>query len=63
MYPRGARGQPLLFNGPDRTGSAFYYWAIRNIPHGIKKIYNIENIPEWIEAVCFSVVLRAQNPL
>ncbi|KAI0091553.1 hypothetical protein BDY19DRAFT_931045 [Irpex rosettiformis] len=50
LYPRGSRGQPLLFDGPDRTASAFYYWAIRNIPHGIKKIYRIENIPEWIEA-------------
>ncbi|KAI0690982.1 hypothetical protein BC835DRAFT_1417461 [Cytidiella melzeri] len=50
LYPRGGRGTPLVFDGPERTGSAFYYWAIRNIPHGIKKIYKLEDIPAWVEA-------------
>ena len=40
------------FQGPERTASAFYYWAARNIPHGVKKIYKIEDIPGWIDAVC-----------
>jgi len=50
LFPRGGRSKPLLFEGPERTGSAFYYWAIRNIPHGVKKIYRIEDIPDWIAA-------------
>ena len=61
MYPRGARGQPLLFNGPDRTGSAFYYWATRNIPHNVKKIYHLEDIPGWIEEVRQPSRLRAPD--
>ncbi|KAI0794232.1 hypothetical protein C8Q74DRAFT_1247535 [Fomes fomentarius] len=49
LFPRGANSKPLDFDGPERSASAFYYWASRNIPHGVKKIYHLEDLPAWVE--------------
>ncbi|KAI0339552.1 hypothetical protein BDW22DRAFT_563975 [Trametopsis cervina] len=49
LFPRGGRTKPTLFENMERTGSSFYYWATRGIPHGVKKIYKLEDIPKWIE--------------
>ena len=51
LFPRGADSKPLDFDGPQRSASAFYYWASRNIPHNVKKIYHLEDLPAWIEEV------------
>ncbi len=44
------------FDGPDRTASAFFYFAQRNIPHWIKKIGQYEDIERTLNAekVCTS---------
>ncbi|RDX54098.1 hypothetical protein OH76DRAFT_1061622 [Lentinus brumalis] len=49
LYPRGGQSKPLDFDGPQRSASALYYWASRNIPHNVKKIYHIEDLPAWVE--------------
>lgn len=51
LFPRGGKSKPILFDGPNRSASAFYYWALRNIPHKVKKIYHLEDLPAWIEEV------------
>ncbi|RPD58949.1 hypothetical protein L226DRAFT_536484 [Lentinus tigrinus ALCF2SS1-7] len=49
LFPRGGQSKPLDFDGPQRSASAFYYWASRNIPHNVKKVYHLEDLPAWIE--------------
>ncbi|TBU45416.1 hypothetical protein BD309DRAFT_956311 [Dichomitus squalens] len=49
LFPRGGKSKPVLFDGPNRSASAFYYWALRNIPHKVKKVYHLEDLPAWIE--------------
>lgn len=49
LFPRGASAKPILFEHNERTASAFYYWVIRQIPHGVTKIYNLEDLPAWVE--------------
>ncbi|KAI0730975.1 hypothetical protein C8Q76DRAFT_793086 [Earliella scabrosa] len=49
LFPRGSKEKPKDFDGPNRSASAFYYFAIRGIPHGVKKIYHIEDLPAWVE--------------
>ncbi|KAI0630893.1 hypothetical protein C8Q77DRAFT_1219695 [Trametes polyzona] len=48
LYPRGKQMKPIDFDYPQRSASAFYYWASRNIPHGVKKIYHLEDLPAWV---------------
>ncbi|TFY70246.1 hypothetical protein EVG20_g2752 [Dentipellis fragilis] len=48
LFPRGLESKPILFDTPERTASAFYYWAIRRIPHKVKKLYQPEDVPPWI---------------
>ncbi|CDO68830.1 hypothetical protein BN946_scf184805.g39 [Trametes cinnabarina] len=50
LFPRGKDMKPLDFDYPTRTASAFYYWASRNIPHNVKKIYHLEDVPAWVES-------------
>ncbi|KAH8110774.1 hypothetical protein DFH11DRAFT_1466411, partial [Phellopilus nigrolimitatus] len=38
LFPRGKDMAPIEFNGPERTASAFFYWAKGGIPKLIKKI-------------------------
>ncbi|KAI0317228.1 hypothetical protein OF83DRAFT_1190790 [Amylostereum chailletii] len=51
LFPRGKDMKPVLFDGPQRTASAFYYWAIRRIPHKNKKLYHVEDVEPWVNAV------------
>ena len=51
LFPRGAKSKPIDFNAPERSASAFYYFASRNIPHNVKKVYHLEDLPAWIEEV------------
>lgn len=32
----------------EMSGSAFFYWAERNIPHENRKFYHVEDIQSWI---------------
>ena len=43
--------KPLDFDYPQRSASALYYWASRNIPHNVKKIYHLEDLPGWVDEV------------
>ncbi|KAI0675581.1 thioredoxin-like protein [Trametes maxima] len=49
LFPRGKDMKPLDFDYPTRTASAFYYWASRNIPHKVKKVYHLEDVPAWVD--------------
>ncbi|KAI1790266.1 hypothetical protein LXA43DRAFT_1017218 [Ganoderma leucocontextum] len=49
LFPRGGKSKPLDFDGPNRSASAFYYWASRNIPHNVKKVYHLEDLPAWVQ--------------
>ncbi|KAH8104078.1 hypothetical protein BXZ70DRAFT_1052435 [Cristinia sonorae] len=49
LYPRGGQVPPLSYDSAERSASGFYYWASRNIPHGVKKIYYVEDIAPWVE--------------
>lgn len=49
LFPRGGKSKALDFDGPNRSASAFYYWASRNIPHNVKKVYHLEDLPAWVE--------------
>ncbi|TCD67389.1 hypothetical protein EIP91_012424 [Steccherinum ochraceum] len=49
LYPRGGQVKPISYDSPERSASGFFYWASRNIPHGVKKLYNLDDIPGWVE--------------
>lgn len=51
LFPRGSQVEPMDFTHSERSASALYYWASRNIPHGVKKLYQFEEIAPWVEAV------------
>jgi len=48
LFPRGKEQAPVLFQHPDRTASAFFYFAKRRVPHKNKKLYHLEEIEPWI---------------
>ncbi|EKM50584.1 uncharacterized protein PHACADRAFT_263943 [Phanerochaete carnosa HHB-10118-sp] len=49
LFPRGRHVAPLEFTHGERSASALYYWATRNVPHGVKKLYNFDDITPWLE--------------
>lgn len=49
LFPRGGRVKPIEYTHGERGASAIYYWVTRNIPHGVKKLYNFEEIQPWLE--------------
>ncbi|PSR71910.1 hypothetical protein PHLCEN_2v12217 [Hermanssonia centrifuga] len=49
LFPRGKTVKPLIFDGAERSATAFFYWGSRNIPHGVKKLYQFGDIPGWIQ--------------
>ncbi|KAF7798709.1 hypothetical protein EIP86_009933 [Pleurotus ostreatoroseus] len=49
LFPRGGEAKPVLFEHPQRSASAFYYFAARNIPHGVTKIYHLPDLPAWVD--------------
>jgi hypothetical protein len=42
---------PVTFDGPNRSASAFWYWATRRIPHKSNKLYFPDKIEPFIEDV------------
>lgn len=48
LFPRGKEQAPVLFQHPDRTASAFFYFATRRVPHKNEKLYHLEQIEPWI---------------
>ncbi|KAI0058867.1 hypothetical protein BV25DRAFT_1809975 [Artomyces pyxidatus] len=48
LFPRGKTVAPVTFDAPDRTASAFYYWATRRVPNRNTKLYKFENIEPWV---------------
>ena len=32
----------------EMSGSAFFYWAERNVPHENRKFYHVDDIKSWI---------------
>jgi hypothetical protein len=52
LFPRGKEQAPILFEHPDRSASAFFYFAARRVPHKNKKLYTVEEIEPWASDVC-----------
>jgi len=52
LFPRGKEQAPILFEHPDRSANAFFYFATRRVPHKNKKLYTIEEIEPWGNDVC-----------
>jgi len=48
LFPRGKEQAPILFEHPDRTASAFFYFASRRVPHKNKKLHSVEEIEPWV---------------
>jgi len=48
LFPRGKEQAPILFEHPDRSASAFFYFATRRVPHKNKKLYTVEEIGPWV---------------
>lgn len=51
LFPRGNQVKPIEYTHGERSASAIYYWVTRNVPHKVKKLYNIEEIEPWVEEV------------
>jgi hypothetical protein len=51
LFPRGKEQAPILFEHPDRSASAFFYFATRRVPHKNKKLYSVEEIDPWVDDV------------
>ncbi|KAF5354562.1 hypothetical protein D9758_011190 [Tetrapyrgos nigripes] len=49
LFPRGKTLPPMTYDQPERSASAFFYWASRRIPDAVKKIYNDKDIHPWVE--------------
>ncbi|KAJ8488391.1 hypothetical protein ONZ45_g13977 [Pleurotus djamor] len=49
LFPRGNTVPPMVYDGKERTASAFFYWASRRIPPVVHKIYYVEDIPKWVD--------------
>jgi len=47
LFPRGKEQASILFEHPDRSASAFFYFATRRVPHKNKKLYTVEDIEPW----------------
>ncbi|KZT07343.1 thioredoxin-like protein [Laetiporus sulphureus 93-53] len=47
LYPRGGKSQPISFDSGSRTANNFFYWASRNIPHGVKRLEKVADIADW----------------
>ena len=52
LFPRGKEQAPILFEHPDRSASAFFYFASRRVPHKNKKLHAVEEIEPWVSNVC-----------
>ncbi len=48
LFPRGKEQAPIVFEHSDRSASAFYYFAMRRVPHKNKKLHSIEQIEPWV---------------
>ncbi|KAI0281146.1 hypothetical protein BGY98DRAFT_960147 [Russula aff. rugulosa BPL654] len=48
LYPRGKEQAPILFEHPDRSASAFFYFATRRVPHKNKKLHTVEETEPWV---------------
>jgi protein disulfide-isomerase A6 len=52
LFPRGKEHAPIPFEHPERTASAFFYFATRRVPHKNKKLNIVEDIEPWVNDVC-----------
>jgi hypothetical protein len=52
LFPRGKEQAAILFEHPDRSASAFFYFATRRVPHKNRKLYTVEEIEPWVNDVC-----------
>jgi protein disulfide-isomerase A6 len=55
LFPRGKEQPPILFEHPDRSANAFFYFASRRVPHKNKKLHSVEEIQPWVNNVRFIV--------
>jgi hypothetical protein len=51
LFPRGEEQAPILFEHPDRSASAFFYFASQRVPQKNKKLHTVEEIEPWVNDV------------
>jgi len=49
VFPRGSSQPPMLYDAADRTASNFFYFVTRRIPKSFTKLYQIDEVPDWIK--------------
>lgn len=59
LFPRGKTLPPIVYDRPERSGSAFFYFASRRIPKAITKLYQKEEIDPWVTKSANSEIPRA----
>ncbi|KAK0188384.1 hypothetical protein F5146DRAFT_932995 [Armillaria mellea] len=59
LFPKGNQIPPITYDAPERTASAFFYWASRRVPAVVKKLYNVDDLKPWIEQSASSPKPRA----
>lgn len=48
VFPRGSSEPPMVYDGAERTASGFFYFVTRRIPKAFAKLYQVDEIPDWI---------------
>lgn len=47
LFPRGSQSKPVSYDSGQRTAESFFYWASRNIPHGVKRLDKVADVTAW----------------
>ena len=55
--------KPIEFNGPERSASAFFYFASRSVPVKVKKVHHFEDIEKWVKEVNEDILRRRSGLL
>lgn len=53
--------KPIEFNGPERSASAFFYFASRSVPVKVKKVHHFEDIEKWVKEVNEDITLQRKR--
>jgi protein disulfide-isomerase A6 len=49
VFPKGKEQNPKVYDGPERTASAMYYFATRAVPVAYTHLYRTNELVPWIE--------------
>ncbi|KAF8196834.1 hypothetical protein K438DRAFT_1673052 [Mycena galopus ATCC 62051] len=49
VFPKGKEQNPMVYDKPERTASALYYFATRGVPVAYTNLYRTDELVPWIE--------------